>query len=170
MSQRCREKAEVVAEQLGADAVRVLELGQSFETRFYSALDDDFNTAQALGYTFELARAINRFANHKKARKRGGPVVAPALKALTHLKSALGLLNMDTATFQEEVKTKRLGAMGISRDAVEAKIAARIEARNARDWSQADAIRDELDAMQILVMDTADGCDWRVRLSAPEGA
>ena len=163
------EKAELVAEQLGADAVRVLELGQSFEERFYGALDDDFNTAQALGYAFELARAINRFGNHKKARKRGGPVVAPALEALNHLTSALSLLSMDSASFQEEVKTKRLGAMGISRDEVEAKIAERMEARSAKDWAKADAIRDELDAMQILVMDTAEGCGWRVRLSAPGG-
>ena len=163
-----QEKADEVAEQLGADATRVLELGRSFEERFYGALDEDFNTAQALGYTFELARAINRFSNHRKARKRGGPVVAPALAALKHVSHALSLLNMDADSFQEEVKTKRLSAMGISREAVEAKIAERIRARGEKDWAKADAIRDELDAMQILVMDTPEGSDWRVRLSAPE--
>jgi cysteinyl-tRNA synthetase len=162
------ETAEVAAERLGADALRVLELGRSFKQRFYGALDDDFNTAQALGYTFELARAINRFGNHKKARKSGGPVVAPALKALMNVTSALSLLGMDNASFQEEVKAKRLSAMGTSREEVEQKIAERMTARDDRDWARADALRDELSAMQILVMDTAAGCDWRVRLSAPD--
>ena len=163
------EPAEAVAEQLGADAQRVLSLGRDFEKRFYAALDDDFNTAQALGYTFELARAINRFGNHKKARKRGGPIVAPALEALTHVTSALSLLGMDTASFQEEVKAKRLTAMGISREDVERKVDERMQARADKDWARADALRDELAALQVLVMDTADGCEWRVRLQAPDG-
>ncbi|MDP6944566.1 MAG: cysteine--tRNA ligase, partial [Myxococcota bacterium] len=163
-----QEAPEALAEQLGADAIRVLELGRSFTERFYAALDDDFNTAQALGYAFELARAINRFGNHKKARKRGGPIVAPALEALTHVTAALSLLGMDAAGFQEEVKAKRLTAMGISRDEVEAKVAERMQARADRDWARADGLRDELDALQILVMDTPDGCEWRVRLQAPD--
>ena len=73
------EDPEVVAEALGKDAIALLEIGRNFQTRFYAALDDDFNGSQALGHCFELARAINRFANHKKARKRGGPIVAKAI-------------------------------------------------------------------------------------------
>ncbi len=76
---------------------------------------------------------------------------------------------MDTASFQEEVKAKRLSAMGISREDVEAKIAERMTARSEKDWARADALRDELDVMQILVMDTVEGCEWRVRLTAPDG-
>ena len=64
------------------DAEQVLALGKSFEQSYYQALDDDFNTAKALGLAFELARAINRLSQHKQAMRRAGPVVAPALAAL----------------------------------------------------------------------------------------
>jgi cysteinyl-tRNA synthetase len=71
------EPPDIVARDLGGDANTVLNLGRTFADKAHAALDEDFNTARALGLAFELARAINRFASHKKARKRGGPVVKP---------------------------------------------------------------------------------------------
>jgi len=159
------EDPDAVAESLGRDARTVLDLGRTFEDRFYAAMDDDFNTAQALGYAFELARAINRFSNHKKARRRGGPVVAPALSALGLLSEVFGLLTLDPAAFQEEVKDKRLAAMELSRESVEQLIADRATARAERDWARADTIRDRLTQLGIAVMDRPDGeVEWRVRL------
>ena len=160
--------AERVAKQLGADAQRVVEFADGFTERFYAAMDDDFNTAKALGHAFELARAVNRLSNHKLATKRGGPVARKALAAFQVLEESLGLLRMSGAEFLEEVKTKRLPALGLTRAAVEAKLAARNDARAAKDWTQADALRDELEAAGIQVMDRADGVDWRVRLDAGE--
>jgi len=69
----------------------VLDLGTSFTERFNAAMDQDFNTALALAHLFELARAINRFGNLKKAQKRGGPVVAAALEAFSLVGKALGM-------------------------------------------------------------------------------
>ena len=163
-----QEKIDILKEQLGADAAKVFDLGKSFEKRFHGAVDHDFNTAQGLGYLFDLARAVNRFANHKKAQKRGGPLVAPALKAFALVRDSLGLMAMDTRAFHEEVKTKRLGAQGLSREQVEAKIEARARAREAKDWAAADAIRQELTDLQIEVLDLPTGVEWRVRL--PTGA
>jgi cysteinyl-tRNA synthetase len=77
-------------------------------------------------------------------------------------------MGMSTSDFQDEVKKKRLGAMGLSKEQVEGLIADRITARDNKDWARADAIRDELDALNVAVMDRADGCDWRVKLNAPE--
>jgi len=162
------EPAETVAKQLGADAMKVLELGRRFEKRFHAAVDHDFNTAQGLGHLFELVRALNRFANHKKASKRGAPVVAAALEAFRLVEAALGLMAMETSAFHEEVKTKRLGALGIDRDDVEAKIAARSQARADKDWSRADSLRDELVQMRIEVLDLAAGVTWRVKLQGTE--
>jgi cysteinyl-tRNA synthetase len=170
-----REKAEAmagsdeaarVAKELGDDAQKVLELGQSFEERFYAALDHDFNTAQALAHAFELARAVNRFASHKKAKKRGGPIVAPALVAFRLVSDALGLTAMNTRAFHDEVKTKRLAALGLSAADIDAKLTERSQARDAKDWARADAIRDELAAQQIEVLDLADRVEWRVKLHA----
>jgi cysteinyl-tRNA synthetase len=161
------EDAAQVAAQLGGDAKRVLELGRGFKKKFHAAADHDFNTAQALGHLFELARAMNRFSNHKKAIKRGGPVVAPALKAFALVRDAFALLGMETAAFHEEVKNKRLAALGLDRASVDERIAARSQARTDKDWAQADAIRAELTEKQIEVLDRPDGVEWRVRLAAP---
>jgi cysteinyl-tRNA synthetase len=170
-----REKAEAmqgsddaarVAKELGDDAQKVLDLGAGFEERFYAALDHDFNTAQALAHAFELARAVNRFAGHKKAIKRGGPVVAPALAAFRRLGDALGLMAMDTTAFHDEVKDKRLAALGLSAADIDAKLAERADARAAKDWARADAIREELAAQRIEVLDRSDRVEWRVKLHA----
>ena len=158
--------ADQIASQMGEDAQTLLALGRSFEQRFFAALDDDFNSARALGCLFELARAVNRFAGHKKARKRGGPLVKPALAAFELVSRTIGLMQMPIETFHAEVKSKRLSAMGLTQDQVEALIQERATARAAKDWAAADALRGELEAMNIVVMDGVDGAVWRVRLRA----
>jgi cysteinyl-tRNA synthetase len=155
---------ERVAAELGEDATVVLQLGQGFAQRFYEALDNDFNTSAAIAHLFELARAVNRFGNHKKAKKRGGPVVEAALAAFALAGDALGLFKMRTADFDDEVKHKRLGAMGIDPGRVEALLRDRTDARAAKDWARADAIREELDGLGVVVMDGTDGVRWRMRL------
>ncbi len=159
------EDAAQVAADLGEDAQAVLNLSQDFAQRFHAALDDDFNTALALGHVFELVRAINRFSNHKKAKKRGGPVVAGALGALGLVAQALGFLSMPVEDFLAEVKDKRLGAMGLTHEQVEDLIAQRTQARTDRDWARADALRDELDRMGIVLMDGSEGTNWRIQVS-----
>ncbi len=158
------EEPERVAKDLGEDALAVLELGRGFTEKFLAACDQDFNTAQALAHLFELARAVNRFAAHKKAKKRGRPVVTPALRAFELLRSALGLFTMAPNEFHAVVKSKRLAALGLDRAAVEAKLAERTRARETKDWARSDALRDELAALKIEVLDLADGVDWRVQL------
>lgn len=146
------------------EARELLDLTRSFAGRFDAAMANDFNTAEALGYAFELARAVNRLGNHKKARSRGGPIGRLALQALDTLRT-LGLLQQDSEAFQEEIKHKRLGAMGISRDEVEALLQARTDARASKDWAAADELRLKLEAMRVVVMDRPDGVAWKVRLS-----
>ncbi|MFT7579283.1 MAG: cysteinyl-tRNA synthetase [Myxococcota bacterium] len=158
------EDADLVAKELGPDAQAVLDLGRGFSDKFYAAMDEDFNTAKALGDLFEMSRAINRFANHKKAKKRGGPLVAHAIKAFEQVADATGLLSQPTADFLEEVKDKRLNAMGVTREEVEGLLEKRLQFRAEKRWADADAVRDELDKKQILVMDKPDGVEWRVRL------
>ena len=160
-----QEDAKQVAKDLGEDAERVLTLSESFEQNFIGALDEDFNTAKAMASVFELVRAVNRFANHKKAKKRGGPVVAGALQAFTLVSETLGLLSMDVETFQEEVKAKRCKAMRLSRENIEAKIEARITARSNKDWAASDCIRDELDQAGVILMDGPSGTTWRLRIT-----
>ena len=158
------ESAETVAEALGADAQTVLSLSRKFAEDFESCIADDFNSAAALGLAFELARAINRMSNHKKAKKRGGPIAREALAALGVVTHSLGLLEASTDAFQDEVKAKRLPALGLTPEAVTQLLADRAQARADKDWARADQIRDELDQKGIVVMDHADASSWRVRL------
>ncbi|MCB9740623.1 MAG: cysteine--tRNA ligase [Deltaproteobacteria bacterium] len=158
------EDAERVVSDLGEDAATVWKLGNAFADRFHEALDTDFNTAAALAHLFELSRAINRLGNHKKAKKRAGSVVAPALTAFALCGKALGLMNQTSLAFDEEVKSKRLAALGVDPSRVDGLLEERTAARAAKDWARADAIREELDGLGVVVMDAADGVRWRVRL------
>ena len=163
------EAAEEVARGLGEDAQITLDLSRVFADRLYTHLDDDFNTANALALAFELARSINRFAAHKKAKKRGGPIAREALVALEHFTLSLNLLGEDPDAFQAEVKAKRLQAMGLTRDQVEGLIAERAAARADKEWARSDEIRDQLDQLGVIVMDTSEGAQWRLRLTSSEG-
>jgi cysteinyl-tRNA synthetase len=156
--------ADGIARSLGGDALDVLALGRAFPAQLDRALDEDFNTAMALGHAFELARAVNRLSNHPKAKKLGGPVVAPALEGFAALAGALGLMCLSTAVFQEEIKRKRLPLSGLSAADIDSLVEARTEARRSKDWARADQLRAELEAKKIAVMDHADGSDWRLRL------
>jgi cysteinyl-tRNA synthetase len=153
-----------IASQMGDDAKALLELGRGFAERYNAALDDDFNTARGLGFLFEVARAINRFSGHKKARKRGGPVVAPALEAFQLVGKTIGLMNLPVDDFHAEVKRKRLQVLGVSEAEVEAALVERAQARQDKDWAKADAMRDKLESMNIVVMDGPEGPIWRVKL------
>ena len=110
-----------------------------------------------------MARAINRFANHKQSGKRGAPIVMGALEALEGVAQPLGLLGDDIQRFRNNVARKRLPARGLSPGQVEAMIDERTAARSARDWAQADLIRSKLDEAGIVVLDSASGSSWRVR-------
>ena len=155
---------DVLARELGDAAVELLQLGRSFPDRFHAALDNDFSTAQALGLLFELTRAINHFAGQKKAKKRGAPVVRPALDAFALVAESIGLLQMNSQEFQEEVKAKRLASLGLDAPTIEAKLEERESARTAKEWDRADALRKELEGQGIQVMDSPGGVEWRVRL------
>lgn len=153
-----------VVEAIGTDARTVVELSEALPGRLQAALDEDFNTAQALGHAFELARAINRLSNNKQARRRGAPIARLALQALSELGPNLGLLLFSTADFHREVADKRLAALGRSREAVQELVEQRQQARQDKDWARADELRDQLTAMDIVVMDTPSGPVWRVKL------
>lgn len=119
--------------------------------KFQTAMDDDFNTPDALAVLFELAREINRLretdqsqAQHYAAR-------------LQYLASILGILQQDPEQFL------KLGLQPDKSDSDEINqlIAARNAARIAKNWQEADRIRDELLNLGVALEDTASGTEWR---------
>jgi cysteinyl-tRNA synthetase len=156
--------ADVALEQLGPDAREAARLAEAFPAAFDAAMDEDFDTHAAITSLMDLVRAINRFANDKKQRARGRRVAEPALRAFAVAAEVLGIGAHAPAAFFDEVKHKRLATMGVSVQEIEQRIAARANARASRDWALADAIRDDLDGMGIVVMDTPAGSTWRMRV------
>ena len=150
--------------ELGDPAKELYALAIGFPAAFNDAMDDDFNTAQALAALFELVRAVNRFGNDKKARTKGALAMVPVIAAFDLAADVLGIAAMEPQAFFDEVKQKRLAAAGKSLADIEARILARTAARAAKDWAEADRLRAEFDAEGIVVMDNPTGCSWRMRI------
>ena len=122
----------------------VASLG-SFRQRFVDAMEDDFNTADAISVIFELVREGNTALSAEK-----GPTKAAAaeiLKVFDELTGVLGLI------YGEEQD-------GLAQE-VEALIEARTAARAAKDWAEADRIRDALKDMGVVLEDTPQGVKWK---------
>ncbi|WP_075180533.1 cysteine--tRNA ligase [Pantoea sp. 1.19] len=133
------------------DAQAAVQGGDAFDTRFREAMDDDFNTPEALSVLFDLAREINRVKAEDAAAADG---LAARLRQLA---GVLGLLASDPERFLQ-------GGAGEAADDVaeiEGLIKMRNDARAAKDWAQADVARDRLNAMGIVLEDGAGGTRWR---------
>jgi cysteinyl-tRNA synthetase len=118
--------------------------------KFKQAMDDDFNTPEALAVIFDLANQVNRL------RQADADAALHKAAVLKKLANVLGLLEQDPVKFLQS------GA-GESEDGtdIDALVAARNAARENKDWAEADRIRDELDAMGIVLEDKDGKTVWR---------
>ncbi len=115
-----------------------------YTQRFYTAMDDDFNTPEALAVLFDLAREVNKTKD-------------PALAAqLQNLGGILGLLQNSPAQVLGSVNVNNLDSQ------IQELITARNQARQAKNWPEADKIRDQLKGMGVTIDDTAGGSQVKV--------
>jgi cysteinyl-tRNA synthetase len=134
----------------------------ALRARFDAALDDDFNTAQALGYLFETVRLLNRLLEAPADEPTYLTILAEMHDELVDLGAVLNLLQADP---QEMLTTLRQKAadLKISPEEIERLIAARARARKDKDWGRADEIRKLLSENDIILEDSAKGTTWRVK-------
>jgi len=130
-----------------------VETSGEYADRFRKAMDDDFNTAEAIAVLFDLAHAINR------ARAENPSEAARLAQILRSLAVPLGLLQRDADRF---LKGGVVASEGIGEAEIEAFIARRTDARQRRDWAESDRIRDELKAKGVVLEDIPGGkTGWR---------
>ncbi|WP_411754431.1 cysteine--tRNA ligase, partial [Serratia sp. (in: enterobacteria)] len=135
----------------GTDADAKPAGGEAFEARFREAMDDDFNTPEAYSALFDLAREVNRLKSEDMAAANG---LAAELRKLAKV---LGLLQQEPEQFLQG------GAQADDSEVaeIEALIKQRNDARAAKDWALADAARDRLNEMNIVLEDGPQGTSWR---------
>jgi cysteinyl-tRNA synthetase len=122
---------------------------------FRQEMDDDFNTPRALALIFEEIRGLNRLLDDKKTA--GVENRAAALRAIC---DTLGLLREG---YGEAKKQRFLNRGDLKIAQIEDHIKRRDEARQRKDWREADRIREELNGRGILLEDTAEGTVWKVK-------
>jgi len=131
--------------------------------RFDAALDDDFNTAAALGLTSELLTLANKLLDQPKAAPKD--VRRRTLQAtwdtLAHVNERLGVFGQDPGSYLLRRRERLCTLRGVNPDDVEQLMARRATARGAKDFQQADQIREELTCMGVELMDTPAGTTWR---------
>jgi len=135
-------------------ALELTERVRSLRSKIEGALDDDFNTAQALGVLYELVRELNTFVN----RGEKGPGTAEALAEAASVLDELGegVLGLFSGGKQEEDG-------GLVAGLVELILSLRQDARRRKDWATADYLRDRLKELGIILEDTPHGVRWRLR-------
>jgi len=138
----------------GVAPAKTLDWNDPFVVRFKSAMDDDFNTPEALAVMFDVAAELNRLRllDHAKAMQ-----MAALLKSLAGI---LGLLQRDPEQFMQAGIASDAGS-GLSAEQIDALIGERLAARKAKDFKRSDAIRDELKAAGVILEDGAQGTLWR---------
>ena len=128
------------------------EIDSVYETRFLGAMNDDFNTPEALAVLFDISKEINRKINDNKIE---GAVKLGNI--LLRLVSLLGLLESDVESwFKGEASDD-----GLNNKAIDDLVQQRIDAKAAKDWAKADEIRDQLQAQGISLEDSGTETIWR---------
>jgi cysteinyl-tRNA synthetase len=122
-------------------------------TRFQSAMDDDFDVAGALGVLFDVVREGNR-------RLDGGEAIGPLVAAYDEMVDVLGLAEESQGVSDLTDEMTALAARVGAEPDIESLLERREAARKESDFETADAIRDELAAIGVIVEDTDDGPRW----------
>lgn len=144
------------------------ELGRGFD----EAMDDDLNTAMAMGHVFSMVRICNRLLEDKslRAAEATRDLLTDFGERMKIVSAELGLFGQEPAAFLAAMRACRCARLSIDVAKVEELLDARAKARAAKDFAASDALRDELKAMRVEVRDTPQGQTWDLLIQQDQGA
>ena len=125
--------------------------------RFEAAMDDDFNTPQAIGVLNQLAATLGEERERVRAGTRSGQDFVTGVSALIDLGQVLGLSMKGHQSARAQVFEPERRAH------IDTLVQQRDAARKQRDWARADALRAELGALGVIVEDTPAGPQWKLK-------
>ena len=161
----CKRLAESQLQQVSKQELKdpVLDKIQNLKTNFETAMNDDFNSAMALGNLFEVVREVFRLLNDGKDKALQ---VAAALAFLSQLQiydKVLGLFGTKAEDYFKEWQALKADTAAISEAEILSFIQQREIARKNKDWKLADQIRDQLQEKGVLIKDNPTGTEWRFK-------
>jgi cysteinyl-tRNA synthetase len=134
----------------------------SFKEKLEEALDDDFNTALALGHIFELIREANRFLDNKPSGLKDRELLLKTKELLFEAGTILNIFNRTPDEWYMSLMNIR--KVGLSEKDIFEKIKERQDARQRKDWHLADTIRKELEGKGVILEDKKDRTDWKIKV------
>ena len=137
----------------------------SLEQRFCQAMDNDFNSAQAIGHLFDAAKIINKIIGKLAVSQSTDDLqlLESSVKKLVELAQIMGILTMDSQEFLAQQKQSILDGLEIDEETINQLIAKRFAARQEKNWQLSDQIRDQLLGHSIELKDGPDGTRWSVK-------
>ena len=138
---------------------------ESFQSRFEEAMDDDFNTAQAAGYLYDLQSKMNILLDMAKNRRTEDMIsmLREGFEQFSRVSGVLGLFQEDPERYIEAQKKEGLRKLSFSEEEILKLIEARNSARKEKNWKRADEIRNELLSKGILLEDSPLGTTWKLK-------
>jgi cysteinyl-tRNA synthetase len=161
LDDNCQDSSEPVATTKDRNKLKTLE------ERFQTAMDNDFNTAQAQGTFFETVKVMNKIMRQLPAApaKSDYTLLTNGAATIKKLAAIMGLLQEDAATYLAAKKAAMLSAIDISEEEIQNLIQERNQARADKNWGRSDEIRDQLLNQSIELKDGPEGTGWSVKRS-----
>ena len=155
---------------VGVDA-DVFEAVKTAKTKFYAALSNDLNTAEARAPIFDLVRTINTIADSGRLFRSDIPAILAVLADFDAVFDVLEDRDAEetkkaiewaqTAGRMNDVTYELIARQGLTDEKIEALVADRTQAKKQRNFTLADSIRDELSARGVVIEDSKDGVRWK---------